>query len=314
MVKIAMAVHGGAGPDSDLIKKNIDGYKKSLEEAVRAGYTILEGGGTSLDAVEKAVNYLEDNPLFNTGRGSVLNEAAEVQMEASIMNGKDLGCGAVALVQQVKNPVSLARAVMDKTKHIYLDGTGALAFGQQIGIDLRPDAYFITEYNYEQFEKEAQQKKEDLKEKASAQIKKKEHGTVGAVALDRQGNVAAATSTGGLENKKRGRIGDSSIIGVGAYANNETCAVSCTGDGEYMMQYVAAFHLSALMEYKGLSLKEASQYLIHEKCRDVAGDMGLIAVDAQGRVEFAFNSERMHRGWLSSDEALQVFIYPAEAS
>jgi beta-aspartyl-peptidase (threonine type) len=251
--------------------------------------------------------------LFNAGKGSALNEHAETEMDASIMNGKNLQCGAVAIVRHVKNPVTLARAVMEKTKHIYLASEGALDFARQAGIEIRPAAYFITEHSYEQYEEAAKEEKRAPGEAAEVQLKRKEHGTVGAVALDSYGNLAAATSTGGLEHNKAGRIADSSMVGAGVYANNETCAVSGTGDGEYMMQYVAAFHLSALMEYKGLSLREACHYLIHEKCRNVQGDMGLIAIDPQGNVGLAFNSERMHRGWLSSNEALQVFIYP-EAS
>jgi beta-aspartyl-peptidase (threonine type) len=312
MSKIAIMVHGGAGPDSDLIRENIEGYNKGLEEAVRAGYAILEGGGTAVDAVEAAVNCLENNPLFNAGRGSVLNEAAEVEMEASIMSGKDLSCGAVAVVQGVKNPVTLARAVMEETKHVYLGGTGAMDFARQAGIELRPNAYFITEHNYDQFEEAAMEENDGPDAVAEKQFRKKEHGTVGAVALDSEGNVAAATSTGGLENKKRGRIGDSSIIGVGSYADNKTCAVSCTGDGEYLIQQVSAFHVYSLMEYKNLTVQEAADYLIHEKCRDVKGDMGLIAIDPQGAIGFAFNSERMHRGWMSDTQTLKTFIYPGE--
>jgi beta-aspartyl-peptidase (threonine type) len=313
MANIAIAVHGGAGPDSAYIKKNKEGYTQGLEEAVRTGYKILEEGGSALDAVEAAVKYLEDNPLFNAGRGSVLNENAEVEMEASIMDGKNKSCGAVAIVRHVKNPVTLARAVMEKTPHIYLGDMGALDFARQIGIEMRPDSYFITEYNYGQYEHAAIEAKQEPRDTAIVQLKRKEHGTVGAVALDSAGNLAAATSTGGLENKKASRIGDSSIIGVGTYANNATCAVSCTGDGEYLIQHVTAFQLSAIMEYKGLSLQDACNYLIHEKCNGVEGDMGLIAIDPDGTVGIAFNSERMHRAWMTSSEPLQVHIYPDDS-
>ena len=202
MGKIAIAVHGGAGPDSEYIKKNIDGYKKGLEEAAKEGYKVLEEGGTAIDAVEAAVNYLEDNPLFNAGRGSALNENAEVEMDASIMNGKDLTCGATAIVRHVKNPITLARAVMEKTKHIYIGDMGATEFARQIHIEMRPDSYFVTEHNYELFEQAAKEEKRDPKEAAETQLRRKEHGTVGAVALDKEGNVAAGTSTGGMENKK----------------------------------------------------------------------------------------------------------------
>ena len=305
MNKIAIAVHGGAGPDSDFIKKNLEGYKEGIEEAVNIGYGILEKGGNSLDAVEAAVKYLEDNPLFNAGCGSVLNNYGEVETEASIMNGKDLSCGAVAVVKNVKNPVALARAVMEKTGHIYLAGKGTSEFAQEVNLEFTPDEYFITQYSYEEFKKaEASQNQFD-----HSQPFRKEHGTVGAVALDEQGNLASATSTGGLENKRRGRIADSSVIGSGTYANN-FCAVSTTGEGEYMIQYVASFHVAALMEYKGLSVKDACHFLVHQKCKDIKGDMGLIAVDAAGNIAIEFNTERMHRGWKTSDQQLKAFTYP----
>lgn len=309
MGKIAIAVHGGAGPDSDYIKQNIEGYKKGLEEAATQAYKVLEEGGSALDAVEAAVNYLEDNSLFNAGRGAALNENAEVEMDASIMSGKDLNCGATAIVRHVKNPITLARAVMEKTKHIYIADMGATEFARQIQLEMRPDSYFVTEHNYELFEQAIKEEHRDPKQAAETQLRRKEHGTVGAVALDKEGNLAAATSTGGLEGKKASRIGDSSMIGVGSYANNKTCAVSATGDGEVLIQHVTAFHVAALMEYKGLSLKEACHYLIKEKCKNVKGDMGIIAVDANGTICMEYKAERMHRAWMSSEEPLQVRIY-----
>jgi len=301
---IAIVVHGGAGPDSDYIRQNIEGYKKGLEEAINAGYAILENGGTSIDAVEAAVRSFENNPHFNAGKGSSLNEMAEVEMCSSIMEGSKLKSGAVAIVKGVKNPVSLAKAVMQKTKHIYLGQTGAETFAKEIHAELEPASYFMSEHNTEEFKKikEAEQPKN---EKPGRPM----HGTVGAVAIDNIGNIAAATSTGGTEMNKQGRIGDSSMIGAGTYANNKTCGVSATGDGELNIQFVTSFHLSALMEYKGLSLKEACYYLIHEKAKDVDGDMGVIAVDKEGNIAAEFSSERMHRGWKSKKEALQVMIY-----
>jgi beta-aspartyl-peptidase (threonine type) len=277
---------------------------------VRVGYAILEQGGNALDAVEAAVNYLEDQPLFNAGKGSALNENGEVEMDASIMNGKDKKSGAVAIVRHVKNPVTLARAVMEKTPHIYLGDMGAVDFARQIHIEMRPDSYFVTQYNYEQFEAAIKQQHREPREAADVQLKRKEHGTVGAVAFDKESNLAAATSTGGLEGKKASRIGDSSIIGVGSYADNKVCAVSCTGDGEVLIQHVTAFHIAAIMEYKGLSLQDACDYLIHQKCKNVEGDMGLIALDPQGNIGYAFNSERMHRAWMTSNNDVKVFIYP----
>ncbi|TDH21439.1 isoaspartyl peptidase/L-asparaginase [Segetibacter sp. 3557_3] len=310
MKKIVIAVHGGAGPDSALIRENIEAYQSGLEDALSAGHSILKKGGSSVDAVEAAINMLENNPLFNAGRGSVLNEHAQVEMDASIMNGLDLNCGAVSVVQQVKNPVTLARAIMEKSSHIYLGNSGALAFARQQGLELRPDAYFITEYNYNQYEEEAQHQTANPGDAGERQARRKDHGTVGAVALDEYGNLAAATSTGGLENKTSGRIADSSMIGVGTYADNKVCAVSCTGDGEYLMQHVAGFHLHAIMEYKGMPIVDACNYLIHDRCKAVEGDMGLIAIDPSGTVAFAFNSERMHRGWRINDEPSEVSIYP----
>jgi len=309
MGKIAIAAHGGAGPDSEYIKKNIEGYKKGLEEATNAAYRILEEGGSALDAVEEAVNYLEDNPLFNAGRGAALNEKAEIEMDASIMSGKDLKAGAVSIVKNVKNPVTLARAIMEKTKHIYLGDMGALEFAQKTGLKLMPEAYFLTDHAFEEYQSALKEADNTIEGAGEYQVKKKTHGTVGAVALDKEGNLAAATSTGGTENKVPSRIGDSSIIGTGCYANNGTCAVSSTGEGEVLIQHVIAFHVSAIMKYRGLPLKEACHYLIHEELKRVKGDIGIIALDPQGNITMEFNSERMHRASRSTDKPLQVKIY-----
>jgi beta-aspartyl-peptidase (threonine type) len=310
MNKITIVVHGGAGPDSEFIKKNMEGYKQGLQEAADTGYRILEEGGSAMDAVEAAVNYLEDNELFNAGRGSALNEKAEVEMDASIMDGKSMKSGAVAIVKNVKNPVTLARAIMEKTKHIYIGDMGALEYAQKIGLRLMPEAYFITNHAYEQYIAATEEEENTIQQAGEYQVRRKTHGTVGAVAVDKEGNVAAATSTGGTENKVPGRIGDSSIIGIGSYANNKTCAVSSTGDGEVLIQNVAAFHVSAIMQYKGLDLKEACNYLIKEELKDTKGDMGIIAVDPAGNFCFEFNSARMHRAWRTSDGEQGVGIYP----
>lgn len=299
MGKFAIAVHGGAGPDSEFIKKHQKEYRKGIKDAMEAGYGILEDGGTSLDAVEAAVKSLEDNPLFNAGRGSALNEKAEVEMDAAIMNGKDRKSGAVSIVKNVKNPVSLARAIMEKTAHIYLGDMGALEFATKIGLTVMPEAYFITDHAFEQYKEALKEASNSMEEAGRYQVQRKEHGTVGAVAVDKEGNVAAATSTGGTENKVPGRIGDSSMIGVGCYANNRTCAISTTGDGEVLIQNVVGFHVSSLIQYKNYSLRKACQYLLHQELKDVKGDMGLIAVDAKGNISMEFNSERMHRGYLS---------------
>ncbi|HEX2607836.1 MAG TPA: isoaspartyl peptidase/L-asparaginase [Flavisolibacter sp.] len=307
--KFAIVVHGGAGPDSAYIRTNIDGYNKGLEAAVQAGYEVLEKGGSAVDAVEAAVNSLEDNPLFNAGRGAAINAKAEIEMCASIMNGKDLKCGAIAIVKNVRNPVTLARNVMEKTQHIYLGSHGALSFAQEINARLEPDSYFITEHQYDAYEEQRKKVKGDEQSVAKQQIGERMHGTVGAVALDKKGTIAAATSTGGTEYAKEGRIGDSSMVGIGSYANNETCAVSSTGDGEYIIRHTTAFHVAALMEYKGLPLKEAAHYLIQEKLRDVGGDIGIICIDPKGTIALEFNSERMHRGYRTSDGAFFTGIY-----
>ena len=311
MNKIAIAVHGGAGPDSEHIKKNADGYKKGLDDAINTGYEILERGGAAVDAVEAAIKVFENNPLFNAGKGAALNAKAEVELCASIMRGEDLSSGAVAIVKNVRNPIELAKAVMEKTKHIYLGSIGATDFAKKIHIPLEPDSYFITEHQYEAFVKKLNESKEKSTHQiALEEIDERMHGTVGAVALDIKGNIAAGTSTGGTECQSEGRIGDSSMIGVGCYANNKTCAVSTTGDGELHMKHVSAFHISSLMEYREMSLAEACRFFIHEKCKHVNGDMGLIAVDGHGNIAIEFNSERMHRGYKTHNQKLWVAIYP----
>lgn len=309
MEKYAIAIHGGAGPDSEYIKQHKKEYKQGLEEAVQAGYKILQAGGTAVDAVEAAVRSMEDNPFFNAGKGGAINAKGEIELCASIISGKDQKSGAVAIVKNVKNPISLARSIMEKTEHIYLGSYGALDYAQKTGIELKPDSYFVTEHAYETYEEKRKEKGESNQEVAKEQVNERMHGTVGAVALDGWGNVAAATSTGGTEYSKEGRIGDSSMIGVGSYANNATCAASSTGDGEYLIANVACFHLSSLVEYKGLSLQEACDYLIHEKNKGSKGDMGIISINKQGNIAHAFNSERMHRAWMSCDGQLHVAIY-----
>ncbi|WP_207496821.1 isoaspartyl peptidase/L-asparaginase family protein [Aridibaculum aurantiacum] len=304
MAKIAIAVHGGAGPDSEFIQQNQEAYKQGIQQAVDAGYAVLEKGGTAVEAVEAAVNILENNPLFNAGRGSAINALGDIEMCASIMNGKTAESGAVAIVREIKNPVTLAKHVMIDSQHIYLGDSGALMFAEGAGTPKEPTAYFVTDHAYEQYE----QKKQELEEQGE-RFNNSMHGTVGAVALDKDGNIAAATSTGGTECNAPGRIGDSSMIGVGTYADNETCAVSATGDGEFNIRYVAAFHVAALVEYKGLPLKDAANYLIHTKAKGSGGDMGLIAINKEGDIAMAFNSERMHRGWKSNSEEGSVEIY-----
>ncbi|HTM94154.1 MAG TPA: isoaspartyl peptidase/L-asparaginase [Flavisolibacter sp.] len=309
MTNIAIAIHGGAGPDSDFIKQHSKEYKEGLKEAINEAYAMLEQGSSTTDVVEAAIKNLEDNSLFNAGKGSSLTEKAEVEMCASIMNGFDLKCGAAAIVKNVRNPIRLARQIMEKTRHIYLGSIGAAEFARELNLPMEPDAYFITERQFENYEQTRKKINDNGQQLAIEQLDKK-HGTVGAVALDIRGNLAAGTSTGGTDFCRQGRIADSSMIGAGTYANNETCAVSTTGEGELHIQYVTAFHISALMEYKGMSLREACRFLIQEKCKHINGDMGLIAVDTKGNLVAEFNTPRMHRAMKSNTQDLIVEIYP----
>jgi L-asparaginase / beta-aspartyl-peptidase len=308
MNKIAIAIHGGAGPDSEFIKKHVKEYKEGLKAAIEEAYAMLEEGSNAVDVVETAIKALEDNPLFNAGRGSSLTERAEVEMCASIMNGFDLKCGAAAIVRNVRNPIRLARQIMEKTKHVYLGSIGAAEFAKQLNLPMEPDAYFITERQFASYEQTRKKQNDNGQLLALEQLERK-HGTVGAVALDSRGNLAAGTSTGGTDFCRPGRIADSSMIGAGTYANNDTCAVSTTGEGELHIQHVSAFHIHALVEYKGMSLKEACRFFIHEKCKSINGDMGLIAVDKKGNVVAEFNTPRMHRAMKSSTQDLIVEVY-----
>jgi beta-aspartyl-peptidase (threonine type) len=307
--KFSIVVHGGAGGDSNFIKENLEGYKKGLQEAIEAGWEVLKENGSAVDAVEAAVNVLEDNPLFNSGRGSAINAKAEVEMCASIMDGKDCNSGAVAIVKNVKHPVSLAKSVMKNTNYLYLGGEGALDYAKKIEIQLEPDSYFVTEHQYDTYVKAKKDEFQSTRKTAMEQITSRMHGTVGAVAVDVKGNIAAATSTGGTENSKEGRIGDSSMIGVGCYANNKTCAVSITGDGEYVIRGVIAYDISCAVEYKRMELQEACDYVINKRNKDVEGDIGAIAVNADGDIALCFNSERMHRAWKTSSGDEGVAIY-----
>ena len=303
MQKIAIAIHGGAGPDSDYIHENKPGYEEGLKAAIAAGYKVLDTGGSAVDAVEEAVKHLENNCLFNAGRGSALNNKGEVEMDAAIMDGEKLSAGAVSMVRNVKNPVVLARCIMEKTNHVLISGNGALELAKAKDIELEADAYFITAHQYDLFVEERDKKSFD------ELLQQRIHGTVGAVALDKNGNIAAATSTGGITNSLSGRIGDSCIIGAGCYANNKTCAASGTGDGELLINNVIAHDIAAAIEYGGYPLQEACDFIIKEKNKNANGDIGVISVNTNGDIGISFNSERMHRAWMSNEHELQVAIY-----
>lgn len=305
----AIVVHGGAGSDSPFIRKNEEAYRQGLGEALNAGYQVLEHHGSATDAVEAAVRVLENNPLFNAGRGSAINAKGEVEMCASVMEGKSLNSGAVAIVKNVRNPVALARSVMDNTPYIYLGGEGALDYARQTSLALEPDAYFVTEHQYDEYETERKKRHISNRPVAEEQINNRMHGTVGAVALDQEGNLAAATSTGGTAFCKEGRIGDSSMIGVGSYANNATCAVSGTGDGEYLIRGVVSHSVSEYMRLGSKSVEDACRQVVHTDNAGIDGDMGVIAIDAVGNIAAEFNCERMHRGWKTSCGKTVVEIY-----
>ncbi len=307
MTKFALAVHGGAGtllPHLLTSEKELL-YKSALKEALLAGQKILINNGSSLDAVEAAVKILEDCPLFNAGKGAVFNAAGRHEMDAAIMNGLDKSCGAVAGVSSIRNPVSLARAVMEKTEHVLLIGKGAEDFAKAQNFTLETDDYFFDSFRFEQW----QQARVSGKIQLDHTEEDKKFGTVGAVAFDKKGNLAAATSTGGMTNKKFGRVGDTPIIGAGTYANNQTCAISCTGHGEFFMKQLVAYDISCLMEYKGYSLEDACDIVVQKKLKDIGGEGGLIAIDSKGNICLPFNSAGMYRGFVKGNSEVEVAIY-----
>lgn len=316
--KYVLVVHGGAGT---ILKKNISpeqeaAYRAGLQEALSTGYKLIQAGKSSLDAVEATVRVLEDNPLFNAGKGSVFTHDGKNEMDAAIMNGKTLEAGAVAGVSVIRNPISAARAVMEKSSHVMLTGKGAEAFAKDAGLEIVDPSYFRTQSRWDALQKAL--KEDSMKSKLDhsylpagklgIENRDNKFGTVGAVALDKAGNLAAATSTGGMTNKKFGRIGDSPIIGAGTYANNKTVAVSCTGWGEFFIRSVVAYDLSALMEYKGLSVQDAGKTVI-EKVGALGGDGGLIALDKDGNAALPFNTEGMYRGTVTADGKIRIEIY-----
>jgi beta-aspartyl-peptidase (threonine type) len=309
MSKFTIAVHGGAGTISkkSMTPEKETAYLKALNDAITAGYNILDKNGDVLDAVKAAVIELENNILFNAGKGSVFTNTGTHEMDASIMDGKDLSAGAVASVKNIRNPIELAYTVMKKSEHVFLIGNGAEEFAKQNEIAFEPDEYFYSEFRYKQLLKTKQSNETALDHSVDPDEKK--FGTVGAVACDANGNLAAATSTGGMTNKQFGRVGDSPIIGIGTYANNKTCAISCTGHGEPFIKAVAAYDVSCLMEYKGLSLEDAMSIVVMDKLMKIDGEGGMIGVDANGNASLIFNSEGMYRGFCSSDGRRDVAIY-----
>jgi beta-aspartyl-peptidase (threonine type) len=308
MKNFSLAIHGGAGTlVKGMMTPDLETqYKTALQNALDKGYAILEHGGTTIEAVEKAVITLEDSPLFNAGKGSVFTANGTHEMDASFMDGKTLNAGAVSLITGIKNPISLAKDVMEKSEHVFLAGIGAIEFAKANGYAIEDESYFYDEFRHQQWL--------EIKDSDSFQLdhsakKDSKFGTVGAVACDQNGNIAAATSTGGMTNKKWGRIGDSPMIGAGNYANNKTCAVSCTGSGEFFIRAVVAYDVSCLMEHKNMSLKDASNEVIHNRILKIKGDGGLIAVDSKGNIAMPFNTEGMYRACKSSNGKEEISIY-----
>lgn len=308
MNNFSLAIHGGAGTllRGQMTPAKENEYTAALQQALDAGHIILRKAGSALDAVEAAVRVLEDCPLFNAGRGSVFTADGTHQMDAAIMEGRNRNAGAVSLITGIRNPISLARDVMEKSNHVFLAGDGAMHFAKTLGYTLEEPSYFHNDLRHKQWL--------DLHDSEAFQLdhsdkKDSKFGTVGAVACDVHGNLAAATSTGGMTNKKWGRVGDSPMIGAGTYANNATCAISCTGSGEFFIRGVVAYDVSCLMEYRGLSLADAAHEVIQNRVLQLGGDGGLIAVDAQGNIAMPFNTEGMYRGFVTSGGKTGVAIY-----
>ncbi len=310
--KFRLAIHGGAGTieRSSMTSEREHEYRAGLERALTAGYEILKRGGSSVDATVAAVRVLENDPHFNAGKGSVFNSAGVNEMDAAIMDGKTLAAGAVASLQHVKNPIGLARLVMEKSGHVMMDSGGAELFAKENGVELVDQKYFFTQERWDALQKikAAEQSRTSGAGSKFSITDQDRHGTVGAVALDNDGNLAAATSTGGTTNKRPGRIGDSPVIGAGTYANNATCAVSGTGDGEYFIRATVASNVSALMEYGGMSLKEAAQIAL-DKMAKLGGAGGLIAIDHQGNIALPFNTSGMYRGYTDPNGKFVIEIY-----
>ena len=316
-----LVIHGGAGT---ILKKDMSAdkeraYTNSLEEALKEGYAILQNGGSSLDAVEAVVKSLEDNPLFNAGKGAVFTNEGKIELDAAVMNGKTLAAGSVAGLTTIKNPITAARAVMEKSNHVMLIGRGAEQFARQQGLEIVEPSYFYTEERWKSLQMMKREDslkainllphRQDRDDIIPTVIRDSKFGTVGAVALDKHGNLAAATSTGGMTNKKFGRVGDVPIIGAGTYANNATCAISCTGWGEFFIRLVMAKTVSDMMEYGKMSLNDAASEMIMKKLPAMKGDGGLIGVDKSGNITMPFCTAGMYRGFIDRSGKMEVKIY-----
>jgi beta-aspartyl-peptidase (threonine type) len=314
MADYTIVIHGGAGTilKEDMTPELEKAYVDGLQDALNISYAVLEEGGTAVNAVKAAIVALEDNVLFNAGRGSVFTKKGVQEMDAAIMDGTDLSAGAVAGVRNVRNPIELATEVMRNSNHVFLSGKGANDFAIKQGVKLEPDEFFFSQFRYDQWKAIRDSDNYSLdhtNHQLEELMRDKKFGTVGAVACDAHGNLAAATSTGGMTNKKYGRIGDSPMIGAGTYANNHTCAISCTGHGEMFIRSVAAYDVSCLMEYKGMTLQQAMDTVVNDKLLKMNGEGGMIGVDAEGNPALVFNSAGMYRGVKNSKGLSEVSIY-----
>lgn len=308
-----IVIHGGAGT---ILKENMSdsleqAYKDKLEEAIKTGHEILANGGTALEAVQRTINVMEDSPLFNAGKGAVFTNEGKNELDSSIMDGKTLNAGAAAGVTNVRNPINLAYEVMTNSEHVLLSGKGAEEFAKEQGLEIVDPEYFYTENRFKSMERARERAKEKSNKTAFYDpfVKDEKFGTVGCAALDKNGNLAAGTSTGGMSNKKYNRIGDAPIIGAGTYANNKTVAISSTGWGEYFIRGVVAYDISAMMEYKGVSLKEATHEVIQNKQPELGGSGGIIAIDNKGNVSMEFNTAGMYRATMNANGDLEIGIY-----
>jgi beta-aspartyl-peptidase (threonine type) len=309
-----LVIHGGAGTilKEDMTPNLEKAYMDGLNQALDAGFAVLEEGGTAVNAVKASLVLLEDHVLFNAGRGAVFTKKGVQEMDAAIMDGKSLEAGAVAGVRNVRNPIELATEVMRNSNHVFLSGKGANDFAIKQGVKLEPDEYFFSQFRYDQWKAIRDSDTYSLDHThhhLEELMRDKKFGTVGAVACDQHGHLAAATSTGGMTNKKYGRIGDSPLIGAGTYANDATCAISCTGHGEMFIRAVASYDVSCLMEYSQLSLQEAMDRVVNNKLKQLNGEGGMIGVDGKGNHAMIFNSAGMYRAVKNSDNFSQVLIY-----
>jgi beta-aspartyl-peptidase (threonine type) len=311
---IAIVVHGGAG---DILRKDFSpeqdaAYRQALSLALKSGYDVLEKGGTSMDAVVTAIRVLEDSPLFNAGRGAVFTHSGRIQLDAAVMDGFTHKAGAVGAVEHVKNPIALARLVMEKSPHVLLVGSGADEFALEHGLEMVPQSYFKTAKRFQSLERQWRKKGAPWMEPGAGPSRN--HGTVGCVALDRYGHLAAGTSTGGLTDKLDGRVGDTPIIGAGTYCDDDTCGVSCTGTGEFFQRYLIAYDLAERIRFKGMGLEQAADYEINKRLVEEAGadSGGLIALNRQGAITTPFNTAGMFRGWIDSKGRLEVALYADE--